>query len=50
MLDFVKFFQSDIISGEANKVGDKFVAFFLISDIEFEVVELGNECFFAKAI
>jgi hypothetical protein len=50
MLDFVKFFKKDIVSGKANKVGDKFVAFFMIGDMEFEVVEIQDGCFFGKAI
>jgi hypothetical protein len=50
MLDYVKFFEKDIVSGVANKVGDKFVAFFMIGDVDFEVVEVYHGFFFAKAV
>ncbi len=50
MLDFVKFFEKDIVSGKAKNVGDKFVAFFMIGNMEFEVIEVHNDCFIGKAI
>jgi hypothetical protein len=50
MLDYVKFFKKDIISGVADAVGDKFVAFFMIGDVNFEVVEVHDGFFFGKAV
>jgi hypothetical protein len=50
MLDYVKFFKNDIVSGVANAVGDKFVAFFMIGNMNFEVIEVHNGFFFAKAV
>lgn len=48
----IKFFQKDIISGKVEKPGDKFTAFFLTGECEFEVMEdhFSTDCFFAKLV
>jgi len=44
----IKFFQKDIISGQATKVGDKFTVHFMGADKEFEVSEFHGDMFFAE--
>ena len=50
MLDYVKFFNKDIISGVANEVGDKFTAFFMIGEMNFTVIEVHDGFFYGKAV
>ena len=50
MMNNLEFFQHDIISGKANKIGDRFTAQFFEDVKTFEVVELNGEQFFAKKI
>lgn len=45
----VKFFPKDVIGKQPKKVGDKFVAFFMVGNIEFTVTEFGDGVFFGVA-
>ena len=48
----IKFFPRDIVSGKADAPGDKFTAFFIDGDHEFEVMDegLSRQCFFATLV
>jgi len=48
----IKFFPKDVISGEANKPGDKFTAFFITGERQFEVMadHFTAEFFFATIV
>lgn len=44
----IKFFQKDVISGLANKPGDKFSAAFMGQRVLFVVIEINRSCIFAE--
>lgn len=46
----IKFFKHDIISGKAEKVGDKFTALMFGMKESWIVKEIHGECFYADMV
>lgn len=48
MLDFIKFFEKDLISGSCEKNGAVFTAMFFGAERQFTVVDHRGDHFFAE--
>lgn len=50
ILENITFFKKDVISGKANKVGDKFTAMFMGMKVKFVVKEHHGTFFIAEMV